>query len=129
MDFAFGRAVQAEKLHQNALAISICMRELERQLASTSPNVAVMEKIAIEYERNISETQVNHTTMDFIRWTYSSAKPHGYIASIWYPLRRVLFNIWFYLSSMFMYLLLIAAIVVPTIWYTARFVIPNSFWQ
>ena len=129
MDYAFGRSVQAEKLHQNALSISICMRDLERQLASTSPDVALMEKIAIEYEQTICATQVNHTAMDFTRWTYNSATPDGIVTAIWYPVRRVLFNIWFYLSSMFMYLFLLTATIVPTIWYTYRFVIPQSFWQ
>ena len=129
MDYAFGRSVKAEKLQQNALSISICMRDLERQLASSEPDVAIMEKIAGEYERHISETQVNHTTMDFTRWTYASQKPTGILTSLWYPLRRTLFGAWFYLSAMFMYVLLLAAIIAPTIWYTARFVIPASFWQ
>jgi hypothetical protein len=129
MDYAFGRSVQAEKLNQNALSISLCMRELERQLASKAPDVGIMERIAIEYERHISETQVNHTSMDFIRWNYGAAKPAGYLGRLWYPLRRALFNIWFYLSSMFIYVFLVVAIVVPTIWYTVRFVIPSSFWQ
>lgn len=124
MDYAFGRSVKAEKLQQNALSISICMRDLERQLASSSPNVAVMEKIAAEYERHISETQVNHTTKDFTRWSYTSAKPTGFLTSLWFPLRRTLFNFWFYLSSMFMYVVLLAAIILPTIWYTGHFVIP-----
>ena len=129
MDYAFGRSVQAEKLHQNALSISICMRELERELASKSPDVAAMQKIAIEYERHISATQVNHTSMDFTRWTYNSAKAHGFVTIVWYPIRRILFNIWFYLSSMFMYVFLLTATIIPTIWYTYRFVIPSSFWQ
>jgi SMODS and SLOG-associating 2TM effector domain family 5 len=129
MDYAFGRSVQAEKLHQNALEISACMRELERQLAAETPDVGVMERIATDYERHISETQINHTTKDFIRWNYSSAKPKGYVAGLWYPLRHALFNVWFYLSSMFIHAFLIFAIVASTIWYTVRFVIPGSFWQ
>ena len=51
MDYAFGRSVQAEKVHQNALSIPICMRELERELASKSPDVAAMQKIAIVHVR------------------------------------------------------------------------------
>jgi hypothetical protein len=129
MDYAFGRSVQAEKLHQNALSISKCMRELERQLASDSPNISAMEAIAIEYERNIAETQVNHTSMDYARWVYSSAKPTGFLTSIWYPTRKLLFNVWFYASSMFVYLLLVILIVLPTIWYTWRFVLPISTGQ
>jgi hypothetical protein len=129
MDYAFGRSVKAEKLHQNALSISICMRDLERQLASSSPDVAVMEKIASEYERHISETQVNHTSMDFTRWNYASAKPTGLATALWYPLRRLLFNIWFYVTAMLMHVLLLTAIIVPTIWYTVHFVIPTEFWH
>ena len=129
LDYAFGRPVKAEKLHQNALSISICMRDLERQLASNSPDVTIMEKIAIEYERHISETQINHTTMDFTRWVYASQKPTGFFTSFWYPLRRALYNSWFYFSAMFLYVLLLAAIIIPTIWYTVRFVIPATLWQ
>lgn len=126
MDYAFGRSVQAEKLHQNALSISKCMRELERQLASCAPNLSAMEAIAIEYERNIAETQVNHTSMDYTRWIYSSAKPHNFLTSIWFPIRNLSFNVWFYFSSMFVYFLLVASIVIPTIWYTWQFVLPIS---
>lgn len=129
MDYAFDRTVKAEKLHQNALAISNLMRDLERQLASASPDVIEMKKIAVEYERCISETQVNHTSQDFTRWNYTAAKPNGILTSIWYPVRRLIFNFWFYFSSMFMYIALLAAILVPTIWYTLRFVVPATLWK
>ena len=127
MDYAFDRSVQAEKLHQNALSISRCMRELERQLASQAPDMALMEAIAEEYERNIAESQVNHTSMDYARWIYNSSKPQGFIALIWFPIRRVAFNVWFFASSMFLYVVLVAVIVVPTIWYTWRFVLPATW--
>lgn len=129
MDYAFDRSVQAEKLHQNALSISKCMRDLERELASQTPNVALMAAIAEEYERNIAETQVNHTPMDYTRWVYSSSKPNNFLTAVWFPIRKRLFNIWFYTSSMFLYVILVGIIVVPTIWYTWRFVLPTTAWQ
>jgi hypothetical protein len=126
MDYALGRSVQAEKLHQNALAISKGMRELERELASTSPNISTMEGIAAEYERIIAETQVNYTSMDYTRWVYNSAKSNSFISFIWFPIRKLLYNVWFYISSLFVHLLLMTSILVPTIWYTWRFVLPAS---
>lgn len=126
MDYAFDRSVHAEKLHQNALSISKCMRELERQLVSQAPNFALMVAIAEEYERNIAESQVNHTSMDYVRWIYNSSKPNGFMASVWFAIRRVLFNAWFFASSMFLYVVLVAVIVIPTIWYTWRFVLPAT---
>jgi SMODS and SLOG-associating 2TM effector domain family 5 len=127
LDYAFRRPVQAEKLQQNALQISVCMRELERELAETNPNVVTLAEIAATYERHISETQVNHTSMDYAHWLYASARPSGFFSSLWFPVRRLLFNCWFYLSSMFMYVFLLGAIIAPTVWYTVHFVIPPGF--
>ncbi|MET4329259.1 hypothetical protein ABIB80_005098 [Bradyrhizobium sp. i1.15.2] len=126
MDYAFSRSVQAEKFQQNALQISVCMRELERELATAKPNVAKLAKIAATYERHISETQVNHTSMDYTHWRYDSAKPNGLYSSLWFPVRRLLFRCWFYFSSMFMHVFLLVAIIVPTVWYTVHFVISNG---
>jgi conflict system pore-forming effector with SLATT domain len=126
MDYALDRSVQAEKLHQNALSISKLMRELERELASQAPNLESMKAIAVEYERSIAETQVNHTLMDYKRWKYSSAKPIDFISRAWFPVRRNVYDVWFYVSSMILYWLLIATIVLPTAWYTWRYVLSGS---
>jgi len=126
MDYALDRSVQAEKLHQNALSISKLMRELERELASQTPSPESMKAIAVEYERSIAETQVNHTLMDYKRWKYSSAKPTDLFSRTWFPTRRNVYDVWFYVSSMILYWLLIAVIVLPTAWYTWRYVLSGS---
>lgn len=65
LDFAYGRSVKSEKLHQNAIKISMLMRQLERELQKPSPDVLNMQNLAAEYEKEIAETQINHTEADY----------------------------------------------------------------
>jgi hypothetical protein len=125
MDFAFARGVRAEKLQQSALSISRLVRELERQLASAEPDVGLMRSTAAEYERQLAETQINHTSNDLRRWIYGKAESDKLWIQLLFWIRRHAFDLWFYVSSMFVYLLLTCSIVLATLWYATCAVLPG----
>lgn len=116
MEFAFGRSVRAQILQQNALSISVIMREMERELAGASPDVRKLKKLADDYERLNMETQINHTTQDYTRWQYSVDTSDKWWVSPVLPLRYHLYTFWLIVSSMFIYIMLVALVVAITIW-------------
>jgi hypothetical protein len=125
MDFGFNRTLKAEKLHQNALCVSLLMGNLQRELASASPDERMLRKIAEDYERAMSDTQINHTFRDLLRWRYESAKSKNALVATGYALRRTIYNIWFYSSAMFIHIFLILVVIIPTLWYTIFIVWPG----
>ncbi len=64
-DYALGRGVVAEKLHENALLITETMRELERELAKAAPDLDTLHKCAAAYEKLNISTNINHGAMDY----------------------------------------------------------------
>ena len=125
MDFALGRGVQAEKLHQSALFISRLMRDLERQLASPEPDVEKMRGIATDYERQIAETQISHSASDLVRWAYGEARSATTLVQLLFWIRKQVFDLWFYASSMFIYIILVLSIVLATSWYAIYMIWPR----
>ena len=99
MDFAFDRSVKAEKLNINALRISSLMREMERELASDCPRPSSLNDLAARYERELTETEVNHTRIDLTRWEYSKAKSDNTLLMALYVARRRLYDVWFLLGQ------------------------------
>lgn len=116
MEFAFGRSVKAQILQQNALSISVIMRELEMELAAAPPNVDKLKELALSYERLNSEAQINHTTQDYKRWQYSVAS-----SDVWWKkpllwLRYHGYRVWLFCTSMFIYMALGALVIGVTVW-------------
>lgn len=116
MEFAFGRSVKAQILHQNALSISGIMREFEMELAKASPRVERLRELALTYERLNFETQINHTTQDYKRWLYSVSSPVAWWQIALVFLRYNAYRVWLFCTSMFIYLALCVAIIVVTVW-------------
>lgn len=115
MEFAFGRSVKAQILHQNALSISGIMRELEMELAAPSPNVGKLKELALSYERLNFETQINHTTQDYKRWEYSVASSEVWWEAVIYWLRYHVYRVWLFCTSMFIYIALCALVIAVTV--------------
>jgi len=67
-DFAVGRSVYAEKMLQNAFAITGILRETERELAKEDPDYSIISKLAARYEEVVHGVGVNHTSQDFKLW-------------------------------------------------------------
>lgn len=74
-DFAAGRSVYAEKMLQNAFAITEILREAERELAKESPDYARLSVLASTYEMKVSGVGVNHTSKDYKLWKLRRRKP------------------------------------------------------
>lgn len=125
-DFALGRSVVAEKLNRNALEISILMRALERELARQSPDPMQLATIASDYEKLVAENQTNHTGIDRLRWSLGIAKSKNSFISVLYTLRRLTVLPVLTLYSLSIHLILIACVVVPTLWYMLRVITPIS---
>ncbi len=111
LDFALVRTVRAEKLQQNALKISIIMRALERELCSAAPDTAKMERLAVEYEMAVTETQLNHAASDFRKWEIASEKPETPKARAWWFVRFAGFNLGYYLGPIILHLLTLLTVV------------------
>lgn len=116
MEFAFGRAVKSQILHQNALSISVIMRELERELAAAVPNVDRLKELASNYEKLNFETQINHTTQDYTRWQYSTASTDHWAKRLLLFLRYHSYRVWLFSSSMLVYISLCALVIGVTSW-------------
>jgi SMODS and SLOG-associating 2TM effector domain family 5 len=116
MEFAFGRSVKAQILHQNALSISGIMRELEMELASASPNIDKLKELALSYERLNFETQINHTTQDYKRWQYSVASSKVFWKKPLIFLRHHGYRAWLFATSMFIYMVLCTLVIGVTVW-------------
>ena len=116
MEFAFGRAVKAQILHQNALSISGIMRDLEMELAAAVPRVERLKELASSYERLNFETQINHTTQDYKRWQYSIASTTHWALKPLLLLRYHTYRVWLFCSSMLVYIALFALVIGVTSW-------------
>lgn len=125
-DFAMERSVRADRLHRNALTITTLMRTLERELASSTPDIQRMAQLAREYEAAVSETYVNHSERDYKRWLYSRATSASPIIRLGQVVRGVAYGIWDYVTSMFVYALILLCIVGSTLWYTFCVVLRSS---
>lgn len=120
MEFAFGRAVKAQILHQNALSISGIMRDLEMELATAVPDVSRLKELASNYERLILETQINHSTQDYLRWQYSVASTSNWAMKPLLFLRYHSYRVWLFCSSMLAYIALCALVIGVTGWCAFR---------
>ncbi|OAP47428.1 hypothetical protein ATC00_22485 [Sinorhizobium americanum] len=116
MEFAFGRSLKAQILHQNALSISVIMRDLERELAKAVPELDKLKQLASQYEQLNLETQVNHTAQDYKRWQYSVASSKEWWMMPILFVRYNIYRVWIFISSMFIYIGLCILIVVATTW-------------
>lgn len=125
MDLSFARATRAEKFQANALEISELMRSLERLLVEQTPNVDKMRLLAVRYEKYVTQTAINHTTMDFQKWSLASQVPGSGWLYIPKLLRSILFSIWYYGCGLFVHVTLIVGIVVATSLYTVWILLPD----
>jgi len=116
-DFALSRSVTSEKLNRNALEISQIMRELERHLERPSPDFGELERIAAEYERMIIANEVNHSPADYRLWLSEKAKPRDPFYAACFYVRRIYTKAVYLATSAFMHLILVALVILPTLWY------------
>ena len=117
MDYSIGRSVSAEKLHANALRISKLMRSLERELNKETPDAVTMRQIAKEYEDEISDTQINHSSTDYRRYIYGTRKSDRKLANFGYWLWSNVYNIYYYSRSLLIHIALILIVVASTLMY------------
>ena len=117
LDYALSRSVDAEKLQQNALEISVLLRELERELCSPMPNIDRMKQIAQSYEAGLVSTQINHSPSDYRKWAIRTSEA----TTFWQKLIRwfyiVTYDMWYYMSSMIIHVVLVSSIIILTVWY------------
>ncbi len=85
-DYALGRGVLAEKLHENALLITETMRELERELAKAAPDLSVLHKCAAAYEKLNISTNVNHGAMDYSVYLSGRLTSDCAVLNLWFRL-------------------------------------------
>lgn len=126
MEYALKRSVRAEKLQQNAHRISKLMRELERELALENPDFEKLGRIAASYEDEIAQTHINHTARDWRMWTYSRSTSDKMILEKLYSVRSIGYRFWYVLSMVWLYVVLLALVFVPTLWYTYAVVLASG---
>lgn len=119
LDYALGRTVRAEKLQQNALAISILMRALERELCTPAPDVSVMRSLAERYEEAVAEIQLNHAPSDYRKWELESEEPKSFPEKLWWVVRNTGFNLIYYMSPIALHLLTLFFVVGLAAYYVA----------
>lgn len=78
-DFAAGRSVYSEKMLQNAFAITVLLREAERELAKDLPDYVRLADLASEYESVVTSAGVNHTSKDYKLWTLQRVKTESFL--------------------------------------------------
>ncbi|WP_244735527.1 SLATT domain-containing protein [Mesorhizobium sp. 113-3-9] len=115
-DYAAGRAVQSEKLLQNALMISPLAREMERQLVSPNPNVKRLGDIASEYEHLIANTGVNHTSADYRLWAFEKRQPSNCIERLLLPPMKMVRRSLLFMYSAIFQLCIIIVVLMATVW-------------
>lgn len=115
LDYAFGRALRAEKLQQNALRISLQMRELERELCRKRPDLDRMRKLAGEYEIAVAETGINHAPSDFKKWKIETEDAKGLPQKAWKAARLLSYNIWYYVGPLILHIAAVLLVLVATI--------------
>jgi hypothetical protein len=125
MDLSFARSARAEKFQLNALQISELMRHLERLLVEPTPSIDKMKVAAAKYELYIKQTAINHTSADYFRWLYGSARSTRPIISLMYHLRSLLYASWYYLTGLFFHLVVLALVIGSTAWYTIAIFVPG----
>lgn len=81
-DHAANRAVLAEKMLQNAFAITAIMREAERELAKETPDYGALQMIAARYEAVVNSAGINHTNLDYKIWIIERKPPSCWLANI-----------------------------------------------
>lgn len=116
-DYAFGRGLLAYRLHRNALRITRIMRSLERELARETPDMSTVRAIAEEYETEISEAEVNHSSSDYKLSIYQRQKPITVFQKVYFPIRILAFRIGVFICSVPSNLMIMAIIAVSLIWY------------
>jgi hypothetical protein len=126
MEFALKRAVKAEKLQQNAHCISKLMRDLERELAAEKPNLENLRSIAASYEDEIAQTHINHSTRDWRKWKFSRANSDNGPLSVFFWGRRVVYNARYLVGAIWYYVMLLIAVIAPTVWYTYAIVFSGA---
>ena len=116
-DYALGRSVLALRLHQNAIRINQRLREMEREIAKSEPDLVLLRSLAADYEKDIAETEVNHSPSDYKIYQFNKQKPTGWITKIWYPIRNFLFSSLVFCVSVPSNLLVLIIVVGATGWY------------
>lgn len=125
MDHAKGRSLLAQKLEQNAFAVSKIMRKLERENAMPAPNVQVLDQLAEEYEALNERTAANHTEDDYRDWALSRQKPDTKFAAAVYSLRRRTFKLKRICKALFVHFILSAGIIATSALYTVFVLLPD----
>lgn len=120
LDYAYGRAVRAEKLQENALQISILMRRLERELCSSTPDLNVMREIADRYENDLAHTQVNHSPADYKKFRLEAEAPSSLIDKTSHLLRLSAYNLWYYAAPVALHLMIVTFVLTASIWYVVH---------
>jgi len=120
LDSAYQRSVRAEKLQQNALQISVTLRALERELCAPSPNFRHVRALAAEYEKDVADTQINHTPSDYKKWLIDSQMPVGRLDKIGHWLKSVCYDIWYYIVPLSIHIGLVLVLVISSIWFFQR---------
>ena len=116
-DYALGRSLHAYRLHQNAIRIMKLARAMERELANPSPDMASVRQLARRYEKEITKTEVNHSTSDYKMYVYSRQKPTGLFTAILYPIRNFLFYALIFCICVPLNIIVLAVVGGATIWY------------
>lgn len=113
-DFAAGRSVYAEKMLQNAFAITEILREAERELAQVAPDYARLAILASTYEAKVSSVGVNHTSKDYKIWKLQRRKPSTKFEAFQIWLKFVMLNCLAFTSAMIFQVALVGLIIVST---------------
>lgn len=113
-DYAAGRSVFAEKMLQNAFAITVVVREMERILSQGAPDYSRLAELAARYEEIIVGAGVNHESVHFRMWKFEKRDPANFFERAYLriakPIRRTAFLCW---SSIFQ-IILVASIFAAT---------------
>lgn len=113
-DFAAGRSVYAEKMLQNAFAITEILREAERELAKEAPDYDRLSVLASTYEEKVSGIGVNHTSKDYKLWKLQRREPSNRFEAFQIWATSAMLNCLAFTSAMFFQIALIVLIIVST---------------
>jgi hypothetical protein len=109
-DFAAGRSVYAEKMLQNAFAITEILREAERELAKEVPDFTRLSRLASMYEAKVSGVSVNHTSKDYKLWKLERRKPSNIFEACQIWVTSKILRCLAFTSAMFFQIVLVALI-------------------
>lgn len=116
-DYALSRNVMALRLHQNAIRINKRLRAMEREIEKQAPDLRLLRNLAAEYEDDIAETEVNHSSSDYKIYQFSQQKATGWFTKSWFPIRNFLFSSLVFCISVPSNLIVLMVVLGATGWY------------